>query len=212
MDPVSSMMATASASTSGSRSFDDRISTRRSRLGRRVLQGVHHNQRALALGDIAAEVLLLGLVGAHEVQQIVLDLEGEARVQPVAAQGLHDLVVGAAHDGAHGQRHRAGVMGRLVDGHGEIVLGRDVVAAVAGPAQIERLTLHRAAGHGDELLDNAHLHGVLEQRVVHHRTVYHGKRQVAHIDGQPQPLGEVQAGLAAAQLGLVGDVIVDEGR
>ena len=43
-------------------------------------------------------------------------------------------------------------------------------------------------------------------------TVYHGKRQVAHIDGQPQPLGEVQAGLAAAQLGLVGDVIVDEGR
>ena len=28
----------------------------------------------------------------------------------------------------------------------------------------------------------------------------------------PMPLGEVQAGLAAAQLGLVGGVIVDEGR
>lgn len=139
--------------------------------------------------------------------------EGEARVQPVAAQGLHDLVVGAAHDGAHGQRHRAGVMGRLVDGHGEIVLGRDVVAAVAGPAQIERLTLHRAAGHGDELLDNAHLHGVLEQRVVHHRTVYHGKRQVAHIDGQPQPLGEVQAGARRRRSSASSAmVIVDEGR
>lgn len=77
------MMATASASTSGSRSFDDRIFDETSRRARRrVLQGVHHNQRALALGDIAAEVLLLGLVGAHEVQQIVLDLEGEAVSNP----------------------------------------------------------------------------------------------------------------------------------
>ena len=103
-------------------------------------------------------------------------------------------------------------MGRLVDSHGEVVLGRDVVAAVAGPTQIERLALHRATGHGDELLDDAHLHGVLQKRIVHHRTVHHGKGQVPHVDGQPQPLGEVQAGLAAAQLGLVGDVVVNESR
>ena len=82
MDPVSSMMATASASTSGSRSFDDRISTRRSRAsGAAFCRSVHHNQLRLP-SDIAAEVLLLGLVGAHEVQQIVLDLEGEAVSNP----------------------------------------------------------------------------------------------------------------------------------
>ena len=44
--------------------LDETLSGRR--LG--VLQSVHDNERALSLSDVAAEVLLLGLVSAHEVQ------------------------------------------------------------------------------------------------------------------------------------------------
>ena len=46
---------------------------------------------------------------------------------------------------------------------------------------------------------------------MHDRAVDQGQRQIAHVDGQADALGEVQARLAAAQLGLVGDVVVDEG-
>ena len=103
-------------------------------------------------------------------------------------------------------------MRRLVSGHDEVVLGGNVVAAVARPADVERLALDGAARHLYELVHHAHLGGIVEQRVVDDRAVHQRKRKVAHVDGQPHALGEVQAGLAAAQLGLVGDVIMDKRR
>ena len=95
-------------------------------------------------------------------------------------------------------------------GHDQIVFRRDVVTAVARPADVERLALDGAAGHVDELGDDTHLRGVVETLVRHHGAVDQGKREVARVDGQPHALGEVHARLAAAQLGLVGDVVVDE--
>ena len=74
------------------------------------------------------------------------------------------------------------------------------------------LALDRAARHFDQLADHAHLYHVAQQRVVDYRTVDQGQRKVSHIDGKPYALGKMQAGLATAQLGLVGDVIVNECR
>ena len=79
-----------------------------------VLQRVHHHERALALGDVVAEVLLRALLGAHEVQQVVLDLEREAGVQAVVAQRLDFDLGAAADDGADGQGAPRGVMRGLV--------------------------------------------------------------------------------------------------
>ena len=58
------------------------------------------HERALALGDVAAEILLGGLLAADEVQQIVLNLESESCVETVRAQRLDLLLGAAAHDGA----------------------------------------------------------------------------------------------------------------
>ena len=173
---------------------------------------MHHHERALALGDVVAEVLLRALLGAHEVQQVVLDLEREAGVQAVVAQRLDFDLGAAADDGADGQGHRAGVMRGLVRGHDQVVFRRDVVAAVTRPSDVERLAFDGAAGHVDELGDDALLRGSVEVLIRHHRAVDEGQREVARVDGQPHALGEVHARLAAAKLGLVGDVVVDEGR
>ena len=68
-----------------------------------IAQRVHGNKGALALGDVAAEVLVIGLGLANEVEQVVLDLERQTGLHAKAAQGL-DLLLGAsAHDGAAGQ-------------------------------------------------------------------------------------------------------------
>ena len=45
-----------------------------------IRQGVHGNERALTLGDVGAEVLVGGLLGANEVEQVILNLEGKAGV------------------------------------------------------------------------------------------------------------------------------------
>ena len=100
----------------------------------------------------------------------------------------------------------------LVRRHDQVILWRDVIATVARPSDVERLALDRAARHFDQLADHAHLHRVAQQRVVDYRTVDQGQRKVSHIDGKPYALGKVQAGLTAAQLGLIGDVIVNECR
>ena len=161
---------------------------------------------------MSAEVLLRGLLLADEVQQVVLQLERQAGVHAKGAQGL-DLLLGTpADEGAAGKGDRHRVVGGLVARHLEIVVDRDVPAAVARPADVERLALDGAGGHGHELVQHAHLHGVVEARVGQDAAGHLGERQVAVVDGQADALGQVQAGLAAAQLPLVGDVVVDKGR
>jgi len=65
------------------------------------------------------------------------------------------------------------------------------VADVASQADFERLPLDSAARHVDELGHHAHLGGVIEAGVVHHRAVDQGKRQIAHVDGKPEPFSEM---------------------
>ena len=69
-------------------------------------------------------------------------------------------------------------------GHDEVVLGRDVVAAVARPSDVKRLALDGAARHVDKLGDNAHLRVVVQVGVFNNRAVDQGQSQVARVDGK----------------------------
>jgi hypothetical protein len=54
-----------------------------------MLERPAHDHGALALGDVAPEVLALGLGVANEVEEVVLQLEGEACVHAKRAKRLH---------------------------------------------------------------------------------------------------------------------------
>ena len=51
---------------------------------------------------------------------------------------------------------------------------------------------------------------VVEQRIVHHSAVRHGKAEISDVDGKPETLYQMHARLAATQFGIISDVIVDE--
>ena len=72
------------------------------------------------------------------------------------------------------------------------------------------MTLDGADDHLGKLVEHAQLHVGLKRRVVENRLGDHGKCQVAAVDGKPRALGKVHAGLAAAQLTVIGDVVVDQ--
>ena len=174
-------------------------------------QRMHGDHSALALGDIAAEVLCRGFLAAHEVEEVVLELEGEAGRHAVCAQDLDLFLGAAAHDGADRQGHGSGVEGGLVLGHAEVVLHRDVEAGIARPADVHGLALDGARGHVDQLLENPDLDAVLELVVIKDAACDEREREVARVNGEALPHGDVHAGLAATQLRLVCDVVMDEG-
>ena len=171
---------------------------------------MHGNEGALALGDIGAEVLVGGLLGADQVEQVVLNLEGKARVQPKGAQCLNLLFAAAADNGSGGKRRRSAVVRGLVRRHVQIIVDRNVKAPVADPAQVERLALDGTDDHLGKLVEHAKLHVCVECGVVENRLGDHGERQVTAVDGKTGALGKVHAGLAATNLPVVGDVVVDE--
>ena len=100
----------------------------------------------------------------------------------------------------------------LERGHGQVVLRREVEALVAHPSQVERLALDGARGHVHELAQKADLLGVGKRGVVQHGAGDQRERQIAAVDGNALAVCEVHAGLAAPQLAVVGDVVVDERR
>ena len=65
--------------------------------------------------------------------------------------------------------------------------------------------------HAHKLLENAQpaLRG--ERPIGEHDLEHAGEGEIAGIDGETEPLGAIQAGLAAAQFARIGDVVVDEG-
>ena len=74
------------------------------------------------------------------------------------------------------------------------------------------LALDGAGGHVHQLLENPDLDGIVEQVVVEDGAGDEREREVACVDGKALAHGDVHAGLAAAQLRLVCDVVVDERR
>ena len=94
--------------------------------------------------------------------------------------------------------------------HVQVVINRDIKALVTDPTQVKRLTLDGADDHLGKLVEHTQLHVGLERGIVENRLGDHGERQVATIDGKARALGKVHAGLAATNLPVVGDVVVDE--
>ena len=137
---------------------------------------MHGDEGALALCDIGAEVLVGGLFGADQVEQVVLNLEGKARVQAKGAQRLNLLLAAAADNGSGGKWRGSAVVRGLVRRHVQIIVDRDVKAPVADPTQVERLTLDGSDDHLGELVEHAEFHVCLERGVVENRLGDHGER------------------------------------
>ena len=178
---------------------------------RKVLECPAHDHGAFALRDVAPEVLALRLGVAHEVEKVVLQLEGKAGVHAKGAERIHLRVRAAATDGADGERGGGGVERGLVRGHGEVVSRGDVPAIVARPAEVKRLALHGALLHLRELVEHAQLGRSVERLVLENACEGSNDAEVTDVDRHAYALGAVHAGLAAAHLALVGDVVVDEG-
>ena len=137
---------------------------------------MHGDERALALCDIGAEVLVGGLLGANKVEQIILDLKGKARVQAKGTQRLNLVFAAATDNGSGGKWRGSAVVRGLVRRHVQIIVDRDVKAPIADPAQVERLTLDGANDHLGELVEHAELHVCPERGVVENRLGNHGER------------------------------------
>ena len=120
------------------------------------------------------------------------------------------LLAAAADNGSGGKRRGSAVKRGLVRRHVQVVINRDIKAPVTDPTQVERLTLDGADNHLGKLVEYAQLHVGLQRGVVENRFGDHGERQVAAVDGKPRALGEVHARLAATQLAVVGNVVMDE--
>ena len=176
----------------------------------KVADRPHGGHSALALGDVAPEVLALRLGVADEVEQVVLELEGEAGGHAEGAQGLDLPLACAGADRAHDERDRGGVVGRLVGRHVQVVVHGDVPAAVADPAQVERLALEGAALHPHQLVDEPQAHVRAQRLVVEDGLGRHDEGKVAHVGSDADAVAHVQARHAAPELALVGDVVVDE--
>lgn len=100
----------------------------------------------------------------------------------------------------------------LERGHGQVILNGDIEAVIADPAQIERLALDGPLGHGGELAKQPYLK-IGAQGIIGQDDRGDGRElQVSAVGGDADALGAVHARLAAAQLAVVGDVIVDERR
>lgn len=100
----------------------------------------------------------------------------------------------------------------LMDGHREIIIERKIVAAIPRPTDIERLAFNGVLRHGDKLERNAHLRGIIEQRIAHDDAVHDRQGQIARIDSEPFADAQMHARFTATQLGIIRDVVMDERR
>ena len=119
----------------------------------RVPDQVDERQRALALVEVAVDLLAVLLLGADQVEQVVLDLERRAEVEAEAHE--RPQVLHAADQRPGAQRVHGRVPARLVHDQVEVVLGLERGDAVVAPAELGGLALERAQGHRVELRQHA---------------------------------------------------------
>ena len=175
----------------------------------RVLDQVDERQRALALVEVAVDLLAVLLLGAEEVEQVVLDLERRAEVEAEAHE--RPQVSRAADQRPGAQRVHGRVPARLVHDQVEVVLGLQRGHAVVAPAELGGLALERAQGHRVELRQHPVAEVLAEPpgMAAQHAVGQHGQ-SVARVQRQPQSVLGDQRRAPAAALGAVDDVVVDE--
>ena len=120
------------------------------------------NQRALALAQVAVDLLSVERLVADQVEQVVLDLERRAQVEP---EPHHRPEVGPPtrpQQRPYPQGVDGRVPARLVHDEVEVVLGRQPRHGVAAPAELGRLALEGPQRHGVELVEQAFAQVVVE--------------------------------------------------
>ena len=169
--------------------------------GGRRAQGVDHGERQLALVDVAAKGFAdFGLL-AGEVEEVVDDLEGEAEGVAEVAEAADGGFIGGGVLGAE-------VAAGFDEGRG--LAGDDVHVLALGEGEVAAAgdLHHLAFAHGDGgLADDAG--GVLRLEAAAEVEGV-AVEEIAHEDGVLVAPEAVDGGGAAADVGLVEDVVVDE--
>ena len=127
--PPAASTSPAASSRSSSLSGSSRASRAASsrRLGGAGRQGGHHRQRLLPGPQVRPHRLAGHLGGSPDAEQVVGELEGQARVRAERGQSHRQLGRGPDVDGADAARARH-QRGGLVPGHRQALRQRDVVA------------------------------------------------------------------------------------
>src|SRR6202012_90837 len=139
--------------------------------------------------------------GGGEVEDVVDDLEGEAEVAAVFAELRFHLVAGVGDGRAelHGDLEEAG---GLTEDEVEVLLFVDEVAELL---HLEQLAFDHLLGERDEEVEDVKV------------ALFEGRGEGLHVepvageDALGVAPGGVGGGAAAAGVGLVDDVVVDEG-
>src|SRR5437867_12636901 len=105
------------------------------------------HQRPLALPDVAVQLLPVAPRVAHQVQQVVLDLERGAEKEPERHEAIEPLLAARTDQRTDAARIDRGVPARLLEHHLEVVRIAQPDRVVAPPAELHRLSLDRLAYH-----------------------------------------------------------------
>ena len=168
-----------------------------------VGHGVDQGQGGLALGQVVAQVLAQGVGIGGVVEHVVGDLEGQAQVHAIGVHGLLDGFVGA-------RQQRAQARGRR-EQHRRLALdnpqvGRFVGVGVVHVQQLQHLAFGDLVGGVGQ---DAHDRHRIE---LHHQLEAARIQEIAHEHAgriAPQRVGGAPA---AAQVGFVHHVVVQQGR
>src|SRR5437867_4354422 len=123
-------------------------------------QEMQQHDRALAFPKIASRLLAIERLIGFKVEQIVVDLKGDAgkeakldqRQQVILDGGVRTGSTSADHPNLEGRDHR--VPAGLLKSHPDIVRVAEVEALLGNPAQLDRLTLGGFPRHPFDTLKN----------------------------------------------------------
>jgi hypothetical protein len=178
---------------------------------------VQQHDGALAFPEIAADLLAVERFVGFEVEQVIVDLEGDAGEKSQVYERGRLLVKRcqrarrASADDADPERRDHGVPAGLLVGHADVVAIAEVESPLGDPPELDRLPFHRLARHALDLAeDQQRLAHADRSRVAEQQVEREDVRGVADVDRHRHAMGLEQRHLAAPELRAVLDVIVHE--
>ena len=166
--------------------------------------GQDQRQGGLAFAEVVAGVLAQGLGHAAVIQRVVGQLEGQAKVQAVFAQGRH---TGRARIG----RHRTG-LGRGREQFGR--LGFDDFQIECAGRELRSCALVSCSTSPSEITLESTWHEDvqrLQRSGLDHQLEGSREQEIAHQDAGGAAPDEVRGDLAAPELRAVHHVVVEQG-
>ena len=127
---------------------------------------VQQHHRALALPEVSADLLAVERLVGLQVEQVVVDLEGDAGRNPSSISGCRSSPQRGQRAGrppadhADPERRDHRVPARLLVRHPHVVAVAEVEALLGDPAELDGLALDRLAGHPLDLAEH-------QQRLAH---------------------------------------------